>query len=209
MSRALASNLPLSDVTRRLAAAIPGRDRPVSERLHAEGLHRMERSILARSSGPQASDEAHQPTINRQSKALASRAYARAGADASTPVHERLGARPLQSQLSSMSAPELFSHAPEINPRSERLAMRCHDPSISVENRLLSKLRTHPAPQEPEHKPVVNPASERILTEKGPMLPLEVRLQTPVGRVREATLAGLEPATHTPDLSEGTPNPLH
>lgn len=205
MSRALASHLPLSDVTRRIAAAIPGRDRPVSERLHAEGMERLERSALARSSGvPQASDDAHQPTINRQSRALASRAYERIGADASTPVHERLGARQalLQSQL-SVSAPEP-SHAPEINPRSERLAMRSHDPSVAVEDRLLSRPPPAAQPDEPEHKPAVNPASERILNEKGPMLPLEVRLQAPVGRVREATLAGLEPASHAPDLCDGT-----
>jgi len=202
LSRTFSSQLPLSEVTRRIAAEMPGREGPISERLYNEGL--LSKLALARSAIP-LDDDPHRPTINAASRALAGRVYERIGCDASAPVHERLlgaGAALRESWAcaSQQAEPE---HTPEINARSERLAMK-RDRSVRVEDRLIAKAPVLRTAEEPEHRPSVNRASERILSQRGPTLPLEQRLQTPVGKVRESTLAAMEVLSHSPDLSAGT-----
>ena len=76
---------------------------------------------------------------------------------------------------------------------------------IAVEDRLIAQAAK---PKEeaplPEMKPVINPMSEKILARRGPIAPLEERLQVPVKHIRGGVGSELDDVTLAPKLSEGT-----
>ena len=76
---------------------------------------------------------------------------------------------------------------------------------IAVEDRLIAQAAK---PKEeaplPEMKPVINPMSEKILARRGPIAPLEERLQVPVKNIRGGVGSELDDVTLAPKLSEGT-----
>ena len=146
------------------------------------------------------------PSICEASRRLAEKA------NAGIPLADRLanksGAHPGRAASMPSELQECV-HAPSINHKSERLAMQLQakawaNGQVTVEDRLIAAAPVHREEEMVEQKPVINPNSEKILARRGPMLPLEERLQQNVGHRRGGVGSEVENCTLAPSLSTGT-----
>ena len=190
----------VSTGSERIAAAIPGREAPVQERLYATAAERQEK-LLRASCVP---EEERMPAISDTSRRLAERAHA--GLSLQDRLANKSGACP--SRPSSMPTELLeATHAPTINAKSERLATQMQarawsEGNVSVEDRLIASAakEVEDAPL-PVQKPQINPMSEKILQRRGPIAPLEERLTQPVKHVRPGIGSELDLVTLAPEIS--------
>ena len=194
----------VSGGSERIAAVLPGREGPVEDRLYNAGKEQAEKLLQSRLAAD--AEIAWAPDICETSRRIAERA------NAGVPLQERLASKtgscpsrptPLASELQ-----ECY-YAPTINQKSERLAAQVHSKSwaqgqVAVEDRLIASIQPKEEEVLPEQKPEINPNSLAILARRGPILPLEERLQQQVRHVRSGVGSELEACTLAPTLSEGS-----
>ena len=196
----------VSSGSEELVARMPGREGPIQDRLYADHEERVMKMHMKSTVALNAEAGEGRPNICETSRRLAEKA------NAGVPLCDRLANKTGSCPSRPAAAPTELTecvHAPQINQRSERLAMQAQarawaNGQINVEDRLIAQAPVHREEVVEDQKPQINPNSERILARRGPALPLEERLQQSTGVRRGQVGSEVDNLTMAPSLSVGT-----